>query len=118
MADMRRSDVELYRGLEQTLGPEVATALMERLPLEPPLNLATKDDLRALEERINGRFQIVDAHLEQAKQEVLGSLHKEIAGVHVTIGGAIQSQTRVMAFTLVGSLVGLSGLAATIASFF
>ena len=55
-----RSRHELYRRLEEVLGPEAATTLIEHLPPAGWADVATKHDLSALEGRIDLRFTRVD----------------------------------------------------------
>jgi hypothetical protein len=51
-----RSRHELYRRLEEVLGLEAATTLIEHLPPVGWADVATKADLAALEQRIDDRF--------------------------------------------------------------
>jgi hypothetical protein len=51
-----RSRHRLYRKLESVLGPEEAGILMEHLPPSGFGNLATKQDLEGLEERLEHRL--------------------------------------------------------------
>ncbi|HEV2760949.1 MAG TPA: hypothetical protein VGV86_15425 [Acidimicrobiales bacterium] len=55
-----RSRHELYRRLEEVLGPEAATTLIEHLPPVGWADVATKQDLAGLEERMELRFARVD----------------------------------------------------------
>ena len=55
-----RSRHELYRRLEEVLGPEAATTLIEHLPPVGWADVATKEDLAGLEERMELRFARVD----------------------------------------------------------
>jgi hypothetical protein len=146
MAEMDRSDVELYRGLESKLGPDVATALMERLPAVPRDQQVTLAHLDARFAEVDARFAAVDArfavvdarfdavdarfdHLEERVDLKLDALRHELTAVFrrelsSEIGGlrgemihGFHSQTRAMVLTMVGSLVGLAGLAAALAPF-
>jgi len=60
-------DLELYRGMEQALGANVATALMDRLPPEPVQELATKTDLRTelatLRQELKGDIAVLDQRM-------------------------------------------------------
>ena len=51
-----RSRHELYRRLEEVLGPEAATTLIEHLPPVGWADVSTKGDLASREERIELRF--------------------------------------------------------------
>ena len=55
-----RSRHELYRRLEEVLGLEAATTLIEHLPPVGWADVATKGDLAALEQRIELRFDRID----------------------------------------------------------
>jgi glutathione S-transferase len=55
-----RSRHELYRRLEEVLGPDAATTLIEHLPPVGWADVATKHDLAGLEQRLELRFTRVD----------------------------------------------------------
>jgi len=55
-----RSRHELYTRLEELLGPEAATTLIEHLPPVGWADVATKHDLGALEQRMDLRFARID----------------------------------------------------------
>ncbi len=55
-----RSRHQLYRRLEEVLGPEAATTLIEHLPPVGWADVATKHDLANLEQRMELRFARVD----------------------------------------------------------
>ncbi len=55
-----RSRHELYRRLEEVLGSEAATTLIEHLPPVGWADVATKHDLASLEERLDLRFARID----------------------------------------------------------
>lgn len=56
MAVDERSRHELYRRLDEVLGPEAATTLIEHLPPVGWADVATKHDLAGLEQRMDLRF--------------------------------------------------------------
>jgi len=60
MAVDERSRHELYRRLEEVLGTEAATTLIEHLPPVAWADVVTKHDLAALEQRMELRFARVD----------------------------------------------------------
>ena len=68
MAIDERTRHEMYLGLEQLLGPQVADALMEHLPPVGWADVATKRDLAALEDRLGLRF---DATISAATSRIL-----------------------------------------------
>ena len=64
MAITEKSRHELYRRLEEILGPEEATTLMEHLPPVGWADVATKEDLRQLEGRLDAKFDVIEARFE------------------------------------------------------
>jgi len=62
MAISEESRHHLYQRLENVLGPEEATVLMQHLPPVGWADVATKRDLDAMEERVGMRFDRVDQH--------------------------------------------------------
>ncbi len=60
-----RSRHQLYSRLEDVLGPDEATTLIEHLPPVGWADVATKHDLAALEQRIDLRFARVEERLEE-----------------------------------------------------
>jgi len=57
MAIDERARHELYLRLEQQLGAQAATTLMEHLPPVGWADVATKQDLTLLESRLEARFE-------------------------------------------------------------
>lgn len=55
-----RSRHELYRRIEEVLGPEAATTLIEHLPPVGWADVATKQDLARLEQRMDLRLAHID----------------------------------------------------------
>jgi hypothetical protein len=86
MAIDERSRHELYLRLEESLGPDAATTLMEHLPPVGWAEVATKRDLDLL------------------KAEVLGGVRAELA-----------SQTRAMFVAIVTIVLTMSGLVLALA---
>jgi hypothetical protein len=58
----------LYQRLEEVLEPEEATTLMAHLPPVGWADVATKHDLRALEERLDLRFESIDQRFDAIDQ--------------------------------------------------
>ncbi|HEY7824709.1 MAG TPA: hypothetical protein VIG24_17845 [Acidimicrobiia bacterium] len=77
----------LYNRLGEVIGPENAETLMSSLPLQPAAELATKDDVARLEERID-------------------SLANELREVRAQIA----TQYRTFLTLTIGSLVALTGV--------
>ena len=72
-----RARHDLYLGLEELMGAERADALMGLLPPVGWADVATKHDLAGLEERLDLRFEALDARLRaelgsQARTLLLG----------------------------------------------
>ena len=63
-----RSRHQLYLRLEEVLGAEAATTLMEHLPPVGWADVALKRDLDALEHRLDLRFEVVDQRFEAVDQ--------------------------------------------------
>lgn len=84
-----RSRHELYRRLEEVLGPEAATTLIEHLPPVGWADAATKHDLASLEERIELRFDRVDdrfARLDERLDERFGRIDDRFATFDENLG--------------------------------
>lgn len=64
MAVDERSRHELYRRLQEVLGTEAATTLIEHLPPVGWADVATKHDLAGLEQRIELRFERLHEHVD------------------------------------------------------
>ena len=79
MAPSRAQRLQLYEELVKEFGDEPAMTLMESLPPVDWHELATKDDLAALEERVNARFEVVDARFDALRTE-LGAKISELRG--------------------------------------
>ena len=75
------------------LGPKHAAALMENLHPQPWSNLATKDDVRTLEERLDLPFETQTAKLEALVRE------------------RIDAQTRLLVLSLIGAVLTAAGIA-------
>lgn len=91
-----RSRHQLFRRLDEVLGPEHAATLIEHLPPVGWADVATKRDLDALELRLDQRFALIDERfervderfgwmddsfgqrLEAAKQELIGMFYREL----------------------------------------
>ena len=67
-----RSRHQLYSRLEEVLGAEAATTLIEHLPPVGWADVATKHDLASLEERIDLRFARVDGRFDLMEERSIG----------------------------------------------
>ena len=101
-----RSRHALYRRLEEVLGPEAATTLIEHLPPVGWADVATRHDLTALEHRIDLRFDRVDESMKAATSDLRASFEHEL-----------RSQTTTMVFSLVGVVLTMAALAFALARF-
>jgi hypothetical protein len=110
-----RSPHELYLRLEEVLGPEAATTLMEHLPPIGWADVALKRDLDALEHRLDLRFDAIDQRFETLEDRIdLRSEaleHKLMAAFRGELQTALTAQTRQLAITLAGTAGALSALA-------
>lgn len=78
MAITEQSRSELYQRLDEVLGDEHATTLMEHLPPTGWADVATKQDLAQLEERLTLRFDRALARLEYSLNERMSSLERDL----------------------------------------
>jgi hypothetical protein len=92
---------QLYLRLEEVLGPEAATTLMEHLPPVGWADVATKRDLDALEQRLDLRSEALE--------------HKLVAAFRGELQTALTAQGRLLAITLAGTAAALSALAFAVA---
>jgi hypothetical protein len=128
-----RSRHQLYLRLEEVLGPEAATTLMEHLPPVGWADVALKRDLDALEHRLDLRFEAVDQRFEALEErldlrfdaidqrfEALEERvdlrsealeHKLVAAFRGELKTALTAQGRQLAITLAGTAGALSALA-------
>ena len=114
-----RSRHELYLRLEEVLGSEAATTLMEHLPPVGWADVATKRDLDALEHRLDLRFDAVDQRFGAIEERIdLRSEaleHKLMAAFRGELQTALTAQGRQLAITLAGTAGALSALAFAVA---
>ncbi len=110
MAIDERSRHDLFTRLEEILGEEHATVLMEHLPPVgwadvatkhdlDQLRAATKHDLDQLGIRLEARIGFVEAGLGATEQRLLATFRAEI-----------NAQTRLMIFSMATVLVGVAGV--------
>ena len=110
----------LMRRLIEVLGEEEAETLMESLPPVVWSQLATKDDLAALEERLraemNGQFAQLRGEFAELKGEFaeLKGEFAELKGDLAEFKGEVALQlarlTRTMVFTFIGVSVAMLGV--------
>lgn len=90
--DARR--LELYELLKPKLDEEPARQLVLALPADPE-NLATKDDLRSLEERFNarldGRLEPLEARLDGRLESLEARLDGRLESLDARLDGRLES---------------------------
>ena len=82
-----RSRHELYRRLEEVLGLEAATTLIEHPPPVGWADVATKGDLAVLEQRLELRF----AHIDDRLSEGFSSVNDRFRALDENIGLRLES---------------------------
>jgi len=108
MAITEKSRHELYQRLEKILGPDEATTLMEHLPPVGWADVATKDDLRHLEVRLDAKFDVLGLTL----QAEISNVRTEMANLATELHSTLRTNT----FLLFGGMAALTGVAAAITS--
>jgi hypothetical protein len=103
-----RSRHHLYLRLEEALGAEAATTLMEHLPSLGWADVTTKRDLLVLKGDLDALEQRLDLRFEALE-------HKLLAAFRAELQTALTAQGRQLAITMAGTMVALSTLAFTAA---
>ncbi len=93
MLASERDRHELFRALEQVIGADPARTLMELLPPRPWDQVATRDDLRSLGQRVDGRMLALE--------------HRLVAGFRAQI----IAQNRLLVFSMIGAIFTAASLA-------
>jgi|SRR5687767_3411813 hypothetical protein len=107
-----RSRHQLYLRLEEALGAEAASTLMEHLPPVGWADVATKRDLDALGQRMDLRFQGLD---ERFTLRIESLEHKLVATFRGELQAAVTAQGRQLTISLVGTAGAFSALAFAVA---
>lgn len=89
----------LYRSLEAAIGPEATGTMMTLLPPVGWAEVATKDDLRQLEARLDGRIDSLEHRLG-------GRMDQRMAELESRLTAALRTQL----FALLGAMFSISGL--------
>jgi hypothetical protein len=82
-----RAQHRLYRKLEEILGTEEAGTLMAQLPPTGYTDLATKNDLAALEERLILRMESLEHRLTAQMNKLARQLVMWTSGMVLATGG-------------------------------
>ena len=117
-----RSRHELYRRLEEVLGADAATTLIEHLPPSGWSDVATKHDLAnleqrmelrfdRLEERFDGRFALADERFSRVDDRITASA----SDLRASFEHELRAQTMTMMFGLVGVVLTMAALAFALA---
>lgn len=112
MATTEEARHELYKGLEEVIGPERASTLMEYLPPVGWADVATKHDLSALEERL-------DLRLKATRDELRGEIREIRAGfgeIRGELGKLEGKMFRQMAVLLVATVAANAAVVASVVS--
>ena len=134
MAVDERSRHELYRRLEEVLGVEAATTLIEHLPPVGWADVATKHDLASLEQlielrfaRIDDRFARVDERFNAIEERFTGldwrfeglddRLQGGMSELRAAFEHELRGQTTTMVFGLVSVVLTMAALAFALARF-
>ncbi len=134
-----RSRHELYRRLEEVLGPDAATTLIEHLPPVGWADVATRNDLAGLEQRmdlrlarveerlearfegrfdsINERFTAMDDRITAAMCDLRATFEHEMRSQSDSFSQQLRSQTTTMVFGLVSVVLTMAALAFALARF-
>ena len=115
-----RARHELYRAAQQLLGTERADTLMSQLPPVGGADVATSDDIRQLEARLDARlghleartdarFAVVDARFENVEARVV-RLDTRLGQLEGQIDRRLRDQTRTLMVGVVGAMCTLASL--------
>lgn len=102
MAVDESSRHDLYKRLEQVLGHEHATVLMEHLPPVGWADVATKHDLEQLEVATKHDLERLETRLEATKYELLATFRAEMNAQTRTMMTAMIWMTSGLALTVAG----------------
>ena len=101
-----RSRHQLYRKLEEVLGPDEATTLIEHLPPVGWADVATRHDLAGLEQRMELRFTGMEHLITAAAADLRATFEHEL-----------RSQITTWVFGLVSVVLTMAGLAFALVRF-
>jgi hypothetical protein len=118
-----KSRHELYRRLEEILGPDEANTLMEHLPPVGWAAVATKDDLQQLESRIDTKIDNLDARISSRMDNLdarlsgrIDSLESSLRIEIANLSTEIHSTLRTNSYLTIGAMAALVTLISAVAS--
>lgn len=107
MAVDERSRHALYTRLQEVLGEEHATVLIEHLPPVGWADVATKHDLDQLEARLEARFEANEQRMEATEHRLTASFHAEMNRIYAEMN----RQTRLMFVGMATAFAAVAGVA-------
>lgn len=110
MALDERSRHALFNRLEETLGQEHASVLMEHLPPVGWADVVTKHDLEQLEARLESRFERLESQFESRFEQIDSRFETTEHRLLATFRAEMIGQTRVMVFSMATAFVGVAGV--------
>lgn len=108
MAVDERTRLALARKLDAVLGTDDASTLMEYLPPVGWADIATKQDLAALEQSLRRELRGEIGEVRGEIAELRGEMHREIGGLRVELADALRAQTnRILGWVVPTMLAGV-----------
>ncbi len=112
-----RSRHELYRRLDEVLGPEAATTLIEHLAPVGWGDVATKHDIAGVEERTELRFQRLQEHVDGRFNAMDDRISASASDLRASFEHELRSQMTTVMFGLVSVVLTMAALAFALARF-
>jgi hypothetical protein len=100
MAITEQDRHRMYQRLEEVLGHEEASTLMEHLPPLGWADVATKRDVEHLAEVMNLRFAAVDAHVTQLEDRIAVRVERGLRQQTLALMGTYAALTGVLVAAL------------------
>lgn len=119
MAITEKTRHELYRRLEETLGPDEANTMMELLPPVGWADVATKDDLRSLDLRVDAVATRLDASIHVLGADLrteMANLGADLRTELANLTAEVHSTLRTNAYLTIGAIAASAGFLGAITS--